>query len=46
MERDKVVYALAFLLRLVLLSLPSVAAVLAERVELSTPITSFKRCMH
>jgi hypothetical protein len=36
---------LAFLLRLVLLSLPSVADVLTERVELSTPITSFKRCM-
>ncbi|KAI7892047.1 GPI transamidase-like protein component PIG-U [Mucor mucedo] len=42
-SKKKLIYATALALRLALFSFPSVANTLVERVELSTPVTSFKR---
>ncbi|KAG0268275.1 hypothetical protein DFQ27_007126 [Actinomortierella ambigua] len=42
-SRAGTVFALAALVRLVLFELPGLADLLASRVEISTPITSFKR---
>lgn len=43
-KKTKLIYTTAFLLRLAIFSFPSVSNTLAQRVELSTPVTSFKRC--
>lgn len=42
-SKKKLIYATAFALRLALFSFPSVANTLVQRVELSTPVTSYKR---
>ncbi|KAI8987491.1 GPI transamidase subunit PIG-U [Mycotypha africana] len=42
-KTSKVVFTTAFIVRLVMFSFPSVVNTLMECVELSTPITSFKR---
>lgn len=42
-KKQKIIYATAFALRLAIFSFPSVANTLVQRVELSTPVTSFKR---
>ncbi|GAA5800984.1 hypothetical protein HPULCUR_006424 [Helicostylum pulchrum] len=42
-KKSKLIYATAFVLRLAIFSFPSVTNTLAQRVELSTPVTSFKR---
>lgn len=51
-KNAKLIYIIGFLIRLALFSFPSVTDTLSQRVELSTPVTSFKRrklwyyCMH
>jgi hypothetical protein len=38
------ILSLAFTLRIILFNIPTIANTLATRVEVVTPITSFKRC--
>ncbi|KAG1139108.1 hypothetical protein G6F37_006748 [Rhizopus arrhizus] len=42
-KNAKLIYVVGFLIRLALFSFPSVIDTLSQRVELSTPVTSFKR---
>ncbi|KAI7902863.1 GPI transamidase component-like protein [Cokeromyces recurvatus] len=43
LKRTNLIYITAFAIRLAMFNFPSVANTLADRIELSTPITSFKR---
>lgn len=44
LQSNAVLYGAAIALRIVISSFPAVADYLAHRVELVTPLTSFKRC--
>ena len=41
---SRVIFAVALLVRLIVFNIPSLSNTLIQRVELVTPITSFKRC--
>lgn len=44
LQKTSAVFAAAFALRLALFEIPALSTLLGGRVEISTPITSFKRC--
>lgn len=43
-KKSTLILSMAFTLRIILFNIPSIADTLATRVEVVTPITSFKRC--
>ncbi|KAI8997431.1 GPI transamidase subunit PIG-U [Pilobolus umbonatus] len=42
-EKKRLILVTAFILRIIVFSIPSVVDILIQRVELATPVTSFKR---
>lgn len=46
LSKSKLIYITAVAIRLAVFGFPSVSNTLVQRVELSTPVTSFKRCMY